>query len=464
MKGLLLKEFYIWLKSRIGYMLIILAYGIVFAATGGSRSTFVLWFVLIPLSRAFTDDETSNWKNYSRALPYTPSQIVTARYIFLLAELIFASIITTVSVIISFRNSEFASVTEAFPYLSDSWMIASSMTVIITVMLLSFAFTMPLNYQLTGTARNVISIIPNIISMFAIVIISFDTLLPSFLPNHRIPRAFYNEKWLFAAFATVSVLALSASWLLCIIFTAKNKSRTKSLKISFAVVTAVLIAVSSVTIGSIFTKKLFVENEHQTQEFLMEYYQDNIPSTEDGEKENVLSEEKRKNREEMIFLKENLFSEYHDGYLISDCRKELEELGLYERANTSDEYCLRDGGAIVRLFSEEDTDRIYQISISANVGDTYLEKATTEDLDKIGNRFKAITTEDELWNLYKELELYPHYIEEKYDSYYGKMRSYNASLYASNYNKTGKTVYYQVFVDVSEGKISNVDLNTYEQN
>ena len=196
----------------------------------------------------------------------------------------------------------------------------------------------------------------------------------------------------------------------------------------------------------------------------MEYYQDNIPSTEDDEKENVLSEEKRKNREEMIFLKENLFSEYHDGYLISDCRKELEELGLYERANTSDEYCLRDGGAIVRLFPEEDTDRIYQISISANVGDTYLEKATTEDLDKIGNRFKAITTEDELWNLYKELELYPHYIEEKYDSYYGKMRSYNASLYASNYNKTGKTVYYQVFVDVSEDKISNVDLNTYEQN
>ena len=69
-------------------------------------------------------------------------------------------------------------------------------------------------------------------------------------------------------------------------------------------------------------------------------------------------------------------------------------------------------------------------------------------------------TESELWSLYEELELYPYYIEEKHDADFGTMRCYNAKFYVADFNGTGESALYQVYVDVSEGKITEVRLYT----
>lgn len=461
MKGLLLKEFYIWLKSRSWYILIILAYGIVFAATYGSRSTFILWFALISLSRAFADDEASNWRNYSHALPYTPAQIVSARYIFLLAEVIIASIITTVSVIISFLNSESADFIQAFPYLSDSWITASNMTVIITVLLLGFSFTMPLNYKFTGNARIVISIIPSMISMFAIIIISLNSMFSSFLPDSRIPKTFYNEKWLFAAFAAVSVLALAASWSLCVIFTAKNKSRTKKLKAITAVMITAFVAVSAVTIGITYTKGSFEKDEEEENALLYQYYHENYtpPTQIEEERKDIVTDEQQKCREELKFLTENFFNISHENHHLEDCLLELEELGLKEVYSSSFyEYSFsEESETVVSLYPETNSDRIFQISISSAVGETYIEKATTEELNEIGSNFKLGMTEQELFEVYKKYELYPCYVEEKHDTDIGTTHYYYAKFFVANYN-SGESTLYKVHVDLTDGKVTDVRL------
>lgn len=464
MKGLFLKEFYIWLRSRSYYLMLALVYGILLAFADGSRTGITLYFTFITLPRAFADDETSNWRDYAHALPYTPSQIVSAKYFILLAETVISLITITVLSAISLNSLHRYNFWDAFPYLSNGWQLASNMTVIAVCALVGFAFMMPLNYRFTGNLRFFLSAIPTLLAILPIFIISLRLILSDIIPYMAIPHTFYNNKWLFAAFAAIALLSLAASFMLCVIFTAKNKSRTKSLKIAFAVVTAALVVISAVTVGIICSKKLFVEDEQLRDELLWEYYHDdeNTPLSEPAKKEYVLSEENIKNREEIMFLAENLLAEYHEGHHLEDCRKEVDELGLYEKTNAFDEYCLREGGAYVRLYSETDTDRIFQINISASVGDTYIEEASQKELDEIGSRFKTGMTEDELWKLYEELELYPYYIEEKHDAEFGTMRCYNAKFHVADYNGTGEYAFYQVFVDVADGEISEVRLYTKE--
>lgn len=462
MKGLFLKEFYIWLRSRSYYLLFVLIYGIMVAFVDGSRIGITLYFTFITLPRAFADDETSNWKDYAHALPYTPAQTVSARYFILLAEALISLIVATVLTAISLDS--FESSWDALPYLSDGWQLASNMTAIALCAIMGFAFMMPLNYRFTGNLRAFLSAIPAGLGFIPIVLISLKFIFDDIVPHTAIPQTFYSNKWLFAVFAAVALLSLAASFMLCVIFTAKNKSRTKSLKIAFAVVTAALVVISAVTVGIICSKKLFVEDEQLRDELLWEYYHDdeNTPLSEPAKKEYVLSEENIKNREEIMFLAENLLAEYHEGHYLEDCRKEVDELGLYEKTNAFDEYCLREGGAYVRLYSETNTDRIFQINISASVGDTYIEEASQKELDEIGSRFKTGMTEDELWKLYEELELYPYYIEEKHDAEFGTMRCYNAKFHVADYNGTGEFAFYQVFVDVADGEISEVRLYTKE--
>lgn len=103
MKGLLLKDFYVALKSCKMYFIVDAFFiAMSFALSGilNDSIAFLMFPVLISgeISISLLSfDEKSKWSKYSGALPYSPAQLVSAKYLF---GLIF-QVLTTVTVFIA---------------------------------------------------------------------------------------------------------------------------------------------------------------------------------------------------------------------------------------------------------------------------------------------------------------------------------------------------------------------------
>ncbi len=96
MKGLLLKELYVTLKSFRMYFII----DAVFIAISFIVDNGVMFLVypllmsgIIPIS-LLNFDERSKWIEYSGALPYSPAQIVSSKYIYGLLFEVFSAVVT----------------------------------------------------------------------------------------------------------------------------------------------------------------------------------------------------------------------------------------------------------------------------------------------------------------------------------------------------------------------------------
>lgn len=96
MKGLLLKEFYVTLKSCKMYFVIDAVFiAISFFVDNGTA--FLVYPLLISgiISISLLNyDERSNWVEYSGALPYSSAQIVSSKYIYGLLFEVFSAVVT----------------------------------------------------------------------------------------------------------------------------------------------------------------------------------------------------------------------------------------------------------------------------------------------------------------------------------------------------------------------------------
>lgn len=103
MKGLLLKDFYVALKSCKMYLIIDAVFIVLsFALNGLVNDSFMFLMLPVLMSGMLTIsllnyDERFKWTKYSGTLPYSPAQIVSAKYLF---GLIF-QVITTIAVFIA---------------------------------------------------------------------------------------------------------------------------------------------------------------------------------------------------------------------------------------------------------------------------------------------------------------------------------------------------------------------------
>lgn len=103
MKGLLLKDFYVTLKSCKMYLIIDAVFIVMsFALNGIFNDSFM--FLMLPMLMSgmltislLNYDERFKWIKYSGTLPYSPAQIVSAKYLF---GLMF-QVITTIAVFIA---------------------------------------------------------------------------------------------------------------------------------------------------------------------------------------------------------------------------------------------------------------------------------------------------------------------------------------------------------------------------
>lgn len=96
MKGLLLKEFYVTLKScRMYFVIDAVFIAISFFVDNGTA--FLVYPLLISgiISISLLNyDERSNWVEYSGALPYSSAQIVSSKYIYGLLFEVFSAVVT----------------------------------------------------------------------------------------------------------------------------------------------------------------------------------------------------------------------------------------------------------------------------------------------------------------------------------------------------------------------------------
>ena len=80
MKGALLKEFYVWKKIGLAFLIAYIALGAAWSVLG-SVSGVLLGMIVVSSGRSFTEDDKNSWPDYSRALPYSTVHLVSARYI-----------------------------------------------------------------------------------------------------------------------------------------------------------------------------------------------------------------------------------------------------------------------------------------------------------------------------------------------------------------------------------------------
>lgn len=460
MKGLLLKEFYVWAKSRSWIIIFVLLYSLIMEFTSGY--IFVLWLATISLVRTFADDEIGKWKDYSHALPYTPTQIVSSRYLFLLAETAMYSIFIAALVTNYIKSLDEYPFVEHFPYMSKDWTVISNMTLFFFIWLLGLALSMPMNYKFTGTARNIIGIIPFVLSAACCSIILIYTSIDPILPSVTVPKIFYNEKWVFVACASAALLALAASWLLCITFAGNSKNRIKKLKAIAAILIAALLAISAFSLTALYSNGYFEKKDYSTLygEYYGQFETDDDSTIIRPYEKIEITDDQMECREEVLRLMNSLCMENNLEYNRREFKEKILGMGYYDTDFFVEEfYSVKDEKntdcVTIRFYTSENTDKVTAVNISAEVGQFYIESTTTAELEKIESKFIIGMSQTELHETFNALEIVPKYISESYTDENQRTVYYKASYTVGDLDGNGGT-YYDINVDVTDGAVSDI--------
>lgn len=458
MKGLLLKELYVWLKTRSFYILyfsVLVLFASARSTVSSIYSNSILIIVLGLSGKTFLDDEKCNWSNYSRTLPYTSAQIVSSKYIISIAEALIVAVVSIISTGRTLLNNTENIYTLglfenwSYPYINVESVIVSGTVIPLAIILIGLAFILPVNFRFTGTKRTVISLIPSVLCTILLMGFTLRSTLAYSSPEDFsiVGKIFHYEKWVPYVLIGVSVLLIAASWLISIAIHSNGK--TKIFRIIAAIIVASAVTVSAVSVGILYSRGRLIKEE------FVPHYETVDPEPEPDP--SIPTEQNLNAREGMTYLLENFFIESHLGDNLKNISEKLEELGLTE--NKYDEFVSDKYGTLVRVYTESESDRVHTINISATVGDTYIESASEADMKKISDNFVIGMSENEMLEKFTELGLYPRIMSDR-DVYDGvPIRYYWVQYYIGDYNNNGPFDY-AINIDLSDGKI--IDIRIYE--
>lgn len=465
MKGLLLKELYTFSKSRIIFWATPLVICLISKFEIGSLSA-VLVFTTISITIGFFDDDSSRWNDYSRALPYTSTQIVSSKYLFLLTETVLSTAIAVTIIIYSYKSSDdiMPSLSKYFPHMSENWRLASFIPLFALARILGTAFAIPINYKLKGNLKSFITLIPLMISFAYCYVIILKTDVDVYLSNQfSFSEIFYNEKWVFAACAAAIILAVAVSWIVCIIFADNSKKRTKKLIKPAAILGGLLIALTAFSFTALNVKGYFEEKEKH------ENYQDDFsvnyetPRKLDLKKREITKDQKNA-RAEMQELMDSFIFENHLGDNHQNLIDKILGMGYHDTGYNSEEFkSVKDeniyDNVTIRLYLEGETDLISVVDTTVSPGQFWIESATDDELDDLAKQFPIGMSQAELHEKLKTLQVVPTQVSERY---FDNERFLYYTLYyeIGDYNNSG-SAYYRIHIDVADGVI--FDTRNYVQ-
>ncbi len=378
MKGLLLKEFYVWRKTR-SFLLI---YAIGIALFGSSVSSkletvpmvlFSMTFILL-----FLNDEKSGWENYQKTLPCTPLQLVSAKYITVIIEFI--------PLIAAYIFSSLFS--------KDSFDIAATMTAketafdiifTISILLLFTSFELPCCFAFRGTVRTLIGIIP--IALFFLTMTVFGIIF----------EVTFEDPVILILSAVITLLILGISFAVSVITVAdKDTAYKKNFKKIAVILTVIAVALGGVILGISIKNK--TENKYQSDTVNIGY--DMI-----------------RNYDEIKSDFDNLYSsfcgEFHLNTTVEECAQVLEGIGYFQNQTNPEKFYSASGKINLNLTVNEETGKIFSIYAYSNLTfEKEFDSATPQDFTQLEANFYEGMTQDELHRKFAELEIFPYSVSE----------------------------------------------------
>lgn len=433
MKGLLLKEFYLWLRTRSFFILMLIVSAILWVFTGAESIAF--WGALIGASlNSFILDEKSGWLEYSKALPCTPFQRVSSKYIFTFCEIMTATLIMSAATMIaSITNSEYRlGFTEA------------SITAIseIAAAFLLIAFTLPVCISVKGSKLIYLAIIPTVLIFYGYFFLYFK--IRYNLPGW-IEEAFKEKFWIYPVIILLSLGILVVSLMISVII---ESHKSKKYRKKFAIKAVSFFTATIVLFGA---------------SFAAFYFSGGFPDPTFGDK--VSSSKIKKAKEEFYPYYDFICSGDNIGKSYDECVDTLESIGFADSENNSGVFFSKNFN--IKVYAFEDLSTGFVKRITATTLSPYkkiIKNASYADFEKAGSNFTVGMTEKELHQKIKEMEIIPSSITEhmSFDSLI--KRNYYFSFSTDNYSSESEftPAVYSVSVEVCEGKVINVETSVYE--
>ena len=424
MKGLLLKEFYVWRKTRS--FLLIYAIGIALFGSFVSSKLETVPMVLFSMTfiLLFLNDEKSGWENYQKTLPCTPLQLVSAKYITVIIEFIPLIAAYIFSTLFSKDSFDIAATMTAQEIAFDIILKAS-------ILLIFTAFELPVCFAFRGTARALIGIIP--IAVFVLVLATFGIIF-------EVPL---EDPVILTLSSVITLLILGISFTVSVITVAdKDTAYKKNFKKIAVILTVIAVALGGVILGISIKNK--TENKNQTDAVNNGY-------------------DMVRNYDEIKSDFDNLYSgfcgEFHLNTTVEECAQVLEGIGYFQNQTNPEKFYSAGGKINLNLTVDEETGEVIGTHAYSNLTvEKEFEYATPQDFAQIESNFYEGMTQNELHQKFAELEILPYSVSETliYDNQ--PRRMYVMNFACDNYDgKIDNSVLFRLTVVTDGEKIVETD-------
>lgn len=431
MKGLLLKEFYVWRKTRS--FLLIYAIGIaLFGSFVSSKlETAPLFFFAMAIMLLFQNDEKSGWENYQKTLPCTPLQLVSAKYITVIIEFI--------PLIAAYIFSSLFS--------KDSFDIAATMTAketafdiifTISILLLFTSFDLPVCFGCKGAVGTVIVII-----LATVFLLTSATLGIIF-------NITFEDPVTLILLIVISLLILGISFTVSVnIVSGQDSAYKKKFKRIAIILTVIAVALVGVVLGISMKNK--AENKNQ-------------PGSADSGYDMIRNYDEIKNDFDNLYS--GFCNEFHLNTTVEECAQALEGIGYFQIKTNPEKFYSASGKINLNLTVDEETGKIFSTYAFSNLTvEKEFDSATPQDFAQIESNFYEGMTQNELHEKFAELKIIPFSVSETliYDNQ--PRRVYVMNFSCDNYDgKPDNRVLFKITVVTDGDVVVEVERHLFNQN
>lgn len=264
MKSLLYKEFAESRKWLMVCLAIVIASVIISLTSVGTLFSDYMFLAvgLAMLFRNIGEDEKSGWEKYSRALPKTAIQRVGARYIFCIVVMAALTIACFLPMIVNCLRMK-ASVDDFGEYLLTT--VRNTIPILVfrfSLILVSFTLAFPMSYIFKGQVRAVVIALPIAPILFISPIVSsWISLNNEGFGTYNFADSISKPKLIVMLLASALLLYAASYFISVIIETRSGRKKLKAVIAVAAVLTAVAVAVSGVTVYALNKDGAFEKNE-----------------------------------------------------------------------------------------------------------------------------------------------------------------------------------------------------------
>lgn len=321
MKSLLYKEFAEskkWLFVCLAIVLAVLILSL--TSVGTLYSGYMLCTVAFTiLARNIGEDEKRGWERYSRALPKTAIQRVGARYVFSIIVMTALTLVCFMVVVVNCLRM-ISSVDDFGEYVLTTVRNAIPIeTFRFSMILIGFAFALPMSYILKGQIRSVLIALPIAPILFISPIVSAQISLNNEgFGTYNFADSISKPKFTVMILASALLIYAASYFISVIIETRSGRGKLKAVIAAAAVLTAVAVAFSGVTVYALNKDGAFEKDDL----FSTEYEENRQELDEEWERKNQAA------RKATYEYMEALSGETLVDKKIDDIRARLGEIGF----------------------------------------------------------------------------------------------------------------------------------------